>query len=119
MLNRYEIAGLKLEFLSIKRSLNVLNMFSLKLNLTGIRIHNEFPINRVEIPVNPWGHHPVGVIEACIGWHESIRPVVIEIKMNVDVSPQGLASEVKLELAPPLTDPAIILGFHLLQVFSR
>jgi hypothetical protein len=69
--------------------------------------------------MNPWGHHPIGVIKACIRWRESLRPKVIEIKMNVDVSPQGLASEVKFELAPSLTDPAIILGFHLLQVFPR
>ena len=94
-------------------------MFSLKLNLTGIRIHYEFPIYRVEIPMNPWGHHPIGVIEACISWHESTRHVVIEIKMNVDISPEGLASEVKFELTPSLTDPAIILGLHLLKVFPR
>lgn len=94
-------------------------MLNLKLNLTGIRIHYEFPVDSVEIPMNSWGHHPKGVIEACVSGHESVRPVVIEIKMNVDVSPQGLTSEVKLELAPPLTDPAIILGFHLLQVFPR
>ena len=94
-------------------------MLSLKLNLLGIRINFEFPIDSVEIPMNSWCHHPIGVIEPCVGWRKSLRPKVIEIKMNVYVGPQCLASEVKLEFAPPLTDPAVILGFHLLQVFPR
>jgi hypothetical protein len=94
-------------------------MLSLKLNLLGIRINFEFPVDSVEIPMNPWWHHSIGVIKACIGWRESLRSIVIEIKMNVDVSPQGLASEVKLELTPSFTDPAVVLGFHLLQVFPR
>jgi hypothetical protein len=94
-------------------------MLSLKLNLLGIRINYESPVDSVEIPMNPWWHHPIAVIEACVSWRESLRSVVIEIKMNVDVSPQSLASEVKLELAPSFTDPAIILSFHLLEVLPR
>ena len=70
-------------------------MLRLKLNLIGIGIHKIFPVDSVEIPMNPWGHHPIDVIEPCIGWHESLRPIVIEIKINVDVGPQVLASEVK------------------------
>jgi hypothetical protein len=94
-------------------------MLSFKFNLLTIRIYYEFPVDSVEISMNPWGHHPIGVIEACVGWRESLRSIVIKIKMNVDVSPQCLASEVKLKLTPPLTNPAVILGFHFLQVFPR
>jgi hypothetical protein len=62
----------------------------------------------------PRRHHSIYRVESSIGRSEFIRTVIIKIKVNIDIGTQLLAPEVKLDLAPALTDPTIILGFNFL-----
>ena len=66
--------------------------------------------------MNSCWYHPMSRVQSSTSLNQQVGPVIIEIEMQIYLSPLNPASNIKLAFVPSLTNPTVIFSFYFLEL---